>query len=249
MRQQRRNLVTSGIPDLVARALADGATTVYSFAESSGVLINRAAPGTRDLSVDAAVTRSYAGLSGPDQLAYRFPNTGSNPLYGHAQGTRENVGGGQAVSFEAVLKVVTAPGAARTLLHLDMDAGSTLSDVNYSDTNTNILASISVQGQPINNQNLTAPGSGNHLVYAHYVWQWNGSTFRTWRNGASVATVAIGGGSLGLQTSGSPYNMAFGGFYNFGGSNTDCAIDFFALYSSVHLTAGQIAAHSAAAGV
>lgn len=234
------------LPALLLQALADGATMAYTFNEASGNLINRITPGTFDHGVDAIITRQASGVDPEDLLAYRVSGASAgSPNFGHTQGTRTSWNGSQAWTAEAIVRLVSTPVATRYIVYAERSGGSTAADFTVSNTGT-MNAGIQVTGQGFNSQNIASAGEATS--YAHYVWQWDGTTFRGWRNGVSKFAVAIGPGGTGLLDA-TPFNMAFGGVTGAGSLNANVDLDFIAIYPTTHLTTAQIANHVSVAGV
>lgn len=236
----------SGAEPLVMLAANDGATAIYQFNEASGDLINRKTPGTFDHTVDAAVVRQIAGPDPEDLLAYRFSSAiVAGTPFGHTQGTRPSWVDSQAWTAEAICRRIDpVPAVVRYIAFAERAGGLSAAQLTIEDTGI-LNAAIQVSGQPFDARQIATLAEST--IYAHYVWQWDGTTFRGWRNNVSKFAVAIGPGGTGLADS-APFNMAFGGVTGVGTLNSDSEVDFFAVYPTVHLTTAQIANHFASTG-
>ena len=233
--------------ELVAQALADGATAIYAFSESAGVLINQHTPGTFDLSVHANVTRPVGAVGAPDYLGYDFnPAAEATALFGHIEGLRPNCGFTN-FTCEFVGKFPSPQASGRYGIELRRSGGLTSASMQQN-TAGDILCAVLSSGNP-NNSNIIANGAaGEHTPFAHYVWRWDGQTHTGYRNNVQKYSVAVGGGGAAL-TEGAPFQLAIGGIYGAGNGNIDGIMAFVAIYPNVHLSTTQIATHHIASGV
>lgn len=240
------------LPPLVEQALLDGASVVYIFSESSGNLINQITPGTHDLSVDAAVTRSATGVVPPDLLAYDFSSAnGITPLFGHIQGTRPNVAFNK-FTCEFVGKFNTPPSSG-TRFALEGRTGSGVSSFSINQSSSgDLFTAILTVSNPNNSQLIANFAAGEPSSYAHYVQRWDGQTspgvHSGYRNGTQKYSVNLTNGGNIFET-GTDRFIAIGGVYNGGTLNLDCFMDFVAIYPNVLLTPGQINNHFAVSGI
>lgn len=235
------------IPDLLALALADGATQAYAFDEASGNIIDHAPGGAHPFTAVAAnVMRLVAGISGPDELGITTDSAnGSSPDFGHCRGTHPSLHGQTQFSLEAVFKVPLNKSGG--VVH--MDSGDGFTSVGFSaDAGTGaVRADISVQGQPFNSQLLATAANNITTTYKHCVLTWDGLSFKGYLQGSQVFSVNIGGGSSGIYNPSST-KLAVGGTAFGGTSNVNLTIEFLALYNGIVLNATQVQDHFEEAG-
>src|SRR5438128_697163 len=211
----------TGPSDLYSLAVQDSAAWAYKFNEASGTLVNAINPGTYDLSTLPAggATYNVTGVSGPDTKAVTtLGGGGSAPDYGHFIGVRPSLNGNKTFSCECVFK--NLQDVSQTLFSY-YPAG----ELNTAGR-TQISPRLRLIGGASYAPNLAAVNDG---AFHHFIVTWDGTTAKTYWQGALLDSAAVGVGDIGLSDNTTV--MAVGGIATFNTQNINATFDFLAVYT------------------